>query len=112
MSKFVADYIEQLQERFPLYSNIASELKNYVEKGGFNALSFELKQKFILDLMVITSTKGYAKDMKAYNISVNGENLSIKGSDIGRLHFTVDSNELEFIQRSITGFWQHSKGKV
>lgn len=112
MSKFVADYIEQLQERFPLYSNIASELKNYVEKGGLTALSFELKQKFILDLMAITSTKGFAKDMKAYSVSVNGEILSIKGSDIGRLHFTVDSNELEFIQRSITGFWQHSKGKV
>lgn len=102
LTAFVEDFLAQLELRFPLYNDIAKRIKDFVDKGGYTLLSFENKQKFILDLLKIVSTAGRT-DMN-YN---SGTDITIKGSGMGRLSLsTINLEDAIFIYRSITGLRQ------
>lgn len=105
MKTFVVDYLEQLEKRFPLYNNVYENLCCFIDKGGYDALPFEQQQKFILDLLKITSTAGRA-DMN-YKSIIDNEEVAIKRSGMGRLSISsIDLDNLVIIYRSITGLRQ------
>ncbi|MDE6474823.1 MAG: type II CRISPR RNA-guided endonuclease Cas9 [Clostridia bacterium] len=109
MRAFVDDFLYQLEKYFPLYNSIAKHIQqNYVRKGGFDALSFDLKQSFIIELSKITSTAGRTDKLKdkCFNVNVKGEELAIKGSSLGRLSIALNLDDIIFVNRSITGFWE------
>ncbi|MDE5655339.1 MAG: type II CRISPR RNA-guided endonuclease Cas9, partial [Clostridia bacterium] len=108
MRAFVDDFLDQLGKKyFALYNDIAKNIKEgFVDKGGFDALSFELKQSFIFELLKITSTAGRTDKLKDYIVTVDGETLTIKGSSLGRLTQKLNLDDITFVNRSITGFWE------
>ncbi|MDE7208936.1 MAG: type II CRISPR RNA-guided endonuclease Cas9 [Clostridia bacterium] len=108
MRAFVDDFLYQLEKYFPLYNYAAINIKEYVRKGGYDSLSFDKKQSFVLDMLKISSTKSFLNNFKNYEIDVNGEKLKIDGSTtkFGRLIVTLNIDDIIFVNRSITGFWE------
>ena len=93
---FVCDYVERVNKYYPLFKAIAQKVKEFVE-DGFDSLEAKDKCQYIANLLVVTARGSGRVDMpKPWN----------GGSSWGRLSGkTVQYNEVDWINQSITGYY-------
>ena len=95
--KFVPYYVKTMRERCPYYIDIAEKIEAFYSGGGFAKLSFEEKGDFVMDLLTIISSTSRVEKMD-----------HIKGSAFGRISEALEVEKIEFVDRSVTGFWEQT----
>lgn len=109
MKEFLLQYADKLEKLYPLYAKITKMVRDYVVSGNFDKLPYlteKDKQKgkndFIIDMLKVSKAVSSQLDMRGY-IDFDG------ATSFSRLASkTIYSNEVEWIDTSVTGFYRNS----
>lgn len=109
MKEFLLQYADKLERIYPLYNKIAKMVREYVVSDNFDKLPYiaeQDKQKgkndFILDMLKISKAASSTLDMKGYTNFGGATSFSrLNGK-------TIYSDEVEWIDTSVTGFYRNS----
>ena len=94
---FFDDFIEKLIKHYPIYENIASNLKE--SKVDFISFEFDKKIKFIEQLLLTTAAKPTVGKFREFE-------TVLKTNEAGRMQRTWNLDEMIFIDQSITGIFE------
>lgn len=97
MIEFYDYFIEKLIRHYPLYHDLAGQLKD--SKEDFIKYDFDTKIKFLNEMLNITKADSQRGNFKGFN-------TIMKKADAGRLRKSWKIEDMIFVDKSITGLFE------
>ena len=112
LKRFIYYFSENLEKRCPLFARIAQGIRFFIDVGAFDKLATEQnKLSFIKDIMGVSAKSGGSPKLSKITAEVCGKTVAVKGNGGRYQRQSLNAEHMEFVDRSVTGFWEQ-KSKV